>query len=88
MSKVRFQMFLEEDQKEMLERLQKDSNIPIAEIIRKAIDKLLVESKEKKKILIESEITQRLLSVAGVCGEGPKDLADQHDWYLYGISRK
>ena len=87
MAKVRFQMFLDASQKEVLERLQKDSKIPVAEIIRKAIDKFLGEWKEKKAIPIEDEMTNKLLSVAGIC-EGPSDLADKHDKYLYGIFRK
>jgi len=88
MSKLRFQMFLDENQKEMLERVQQDSKIPIAEIIRNAIDRFLAEWKEKKKIPIENDMTEKLLSVAGACKGGPKDLADKHDRYLYGMIKK
>ena len=88
MSKVRFQMFLDSHQKEALERVQEDSRIPVAEIIRKAVDLFLSEWKRKKKIPVEDEMTERLLSIAGTCKGGPKDLADEHDKYLYGISRK
>jgi len=88
MSKVRFQMFLDVNQKEALDRLQKDSKIPVAEIIRKAIDRLLAEWKVKKRIPTEDEIAEKLLSVAGACKGGPKDLADEHDRYLYGKVRK
>lgn len=88
MAKVRFQMFLDIDQKESLERLQKDSKIPIAEIIRKAIDTFLPEWKEKKKMPAEDEMTEKLLSIAGACKGGPKDLADEHNRYLYSTSRK
>lgn len=88
MSKVRFQMFIDESQKAALERLQRDSKMPIAEIIRKAIDKILSEWKQKKQISAEDEITEKLLSVAGICKGGPKDLADEHDKYLYGIRKK
>ena len=88
MAKVRFQMFLDSHQKEALERVQEDSRIPVAEIIRKAVDLFLSEWKRKKKIPVEDEMTERLLSIAGTCKGGPKDLADEHDKYLYGISRK
>jgi len=88
MSKVRFQMFLDSHQKEALERVQEDSRMPVAEIIRKAVDLFLSEWKRKKRIPVEDEMTERLLSISGTCKGGPKDLADEHDKYLYGISRK
>ena len=88
MAKVRFQMFLDSQQKEALERVQEDSRMPVAEIIRKAVDLFLSEWKRKKRIPVEDEMTERLLSISGTCKGGPKDLADEHDKYLYGISRK
>ncbi len=88
MAKVRFQMFLESHQKEALERVQEDSRMPVAEIIRKAVDLFLSEWKRKKRIPVEDEMTERLLSISGTCKGGPKDLADEHDKYLYGISKK
>ena len=88
MPKIRFQMFLDSHQKEALERIQEDSKIPVAEIIRKSIDRFLSEWKRKKKIPVEDEMTERLLSIAGTCKGGPKDLADEHDKYLYGVSGK
>lgn len=88
MAKVRFQMFLDTNQKEVLEKLQRDSRIPVAKLIRKAIDNFLSEWKESKKIPIEDEMTEKLLSIAGACKGGPKDLADEHDRYLYGAPKK
>ncbi len=88
MSKVRFQMFIESDQKDSLESYHKNFNIPVAEIIRRAIDKFLSEWKEKKAIPAKDEITEKLLSIAGTCEGGPKNLADEHDKYLYGITKK
>jgi hypothetical protein len=88
MSKIRFQMFIEETQKEALEKLQQDSKISVAEMVRKAIDRFLTERKEKKEIPVKDEMTEKLLSTAGACKGGPKDLADRHDGYLYGVSRK
>ncbi len=88
MAKVRFQIFLDEYQKETLRKLQKESKIPLAEMIRKAIDRFLAEWNGKKGKPVTDEMTKRLLSVAGICKGGPKDLADKHDRYLYGIPRE
>jgi len=82
MAKVRFQMFLDVHQKEVLERIQEDTKVPVAEIIRKSIDHFLSGWKRKKKISVEDEMTEKLLSIAGTCKGGPKNLADGHDKYL------
>lgn len=88
MAKVRFQMFIDKTQKEALDSLQQDSRMPVAEMVRKAIDKFLAEWKVKKRVPPGDEMTERLISVAGTCKGGPKDLADKHDKYLYRTSRK
>jgi len=80
-------MFLEAEQKELLERLQKNLKMPVAEIIRKAIDRFLSEWKGKKGHPEDDEAVKKLLSVAGMCKGGPRDLADSHDRYLYGIGK-
>lgn len=36
----------------------------------------------------KKEILEKLLSVAGICKNGPKDLPDKHNTYLYGKSKK
>jgi hypothetical protein len=86
MAKVRFQMFLEERQKEALEKLQQDSKVSVAGLVRVAIDKFLLEKKKGKKMPVPDKATMKLLSVIGIC-EGPPDLADEHDKYLYGINK-
>lgn len=48
-------------------------------------------SKVRTQIFLEKnqkEILEKLLSVTGICKGGPKDLADKHDKYLYGASKK
>jgi len=87
MSKIRFQMFIEETQKEALEKLQQDSKVSVAELVRMAIDKFLSEYRRKKKLSVEDEI-EKLISIVGICKGGPKDLSDEHDKYLYGITKK
>ncbi len=88
MAKVRFQMFIDENQKEALERLQHDYKVSVAEIIRKAIDRLLTEYKAKEERPLRDSMAEKLLSAAGACKGGPKDLADEHDKYLYGMPGK
>lgn len=83
MGKVRYHMFLEAEQKKTLLKLQEKYKIPVAEIIREAIDKFLSELKDKKKLPTVDDMTERLLSSAGRCKGGPKDIADKHDKYLY-----
>jgi hypothetical protein len=87
MAKVRFQMFMEETQKEALEKLQQDSGMSVAELVRTAINNFLKERRKKKEKPVD-EITEKLLSVAGICKGGPPDLADSIDEYLYGFPRK
>ncbi|MBI4746800.1 MAG: ribbon-helix-helix domain-containing protein [Deltaproteobacteria bacterium] len=88
MAKVRFQMFIDERQKEALERLQHDYKVSVAEIIRKAIDRLLTEYKAKEERPLRDSMAEKLLSSAGACKGGPKDMADEHDKYLYGMPGK
>lgn len=87
MAKVRFQMFIEEVQKEALEKIHQDSGMPIAELVRTAINNFLSERRKKKEKPVD-EITEKLLSIAGICKGGPPDLADSIDEYLYGIPRR
>jgi len=88
MAKVRFQMFIDEDQKRTLELLQRDTKVPMSEFIRDAIDRLIADYKKKKLLPTEDASTDKLLAVAGACEGGPRDLADGHDKYLYGTRKK
>ena len=67
MAKVRFQMFIDENQKEALERLQHDYKVSVAEIIRKAIDRLLTEYKAKDEKPLRDSMAEKLLSAASAC---------------------
>ncbi len=42
----------------------------------------------KIRLQVDENMTKKLLSVAGICKGGPKDLADKHDKYLYGMIKK
>ncbi len=43
--------------------------------------------KVRFQVFIDDATVENLRSAAGSCKGGPKDLADNHDKYLYGISR-
>ena len=88
MAKVRFQMFIDEDQKRALETLQRETNTPMAEIIRGAIRRLTTEYKKQRTLPVEDAMIEKMLAVTGVCEGGPRDLADAHDNYLYGTRKK
>ncbi|HTP67183.1 MAG TPA: ribbon-helix-helix domain-containing protein [Geobacteraceae bacterium] len=89
MAMVRYQMFIDERQKKTLEELHKRLNVPVAELVRRAINRLVAEQigegKEYPKL---DEETRSLLSLAGVCEGGPSDLADNHELYLHGEKPK
>lgn len=88
MGKVRFQMFIEEDQKNALEKIHREFNVSTAELIRNAIDFFLQKRGKKKEVAVEDNAEKKLLSIIGTCKGGPKDLADKHDAYLYGIDKR
>ncbi len=88
MGKVRFQMFIEEYQKDALEKIYKDSKVSTAELIGKAIEYFLQTKEKKKEISIKDKSAKKLLSIVGACKGGPKDLAAKHDFYLYGIDKR
>lgn len=84
MAMVRYQMFIDERQKRLLEEMHKRLKVPVAELVRRAIDRLVVEGSNGKKYPHADEQVDSLLSLAGVCEGGPSDLADNHEQYLRG----
>ncbi len=84
MSKVRFQMFLERSEKEALRRLQKRNGASVAELIRRSVQKFLAEHDPGGNQCTNHGRAGELLSIAGICKGGPRDLADSHDKYLHG----
>lgn len=81
-------MFMDEVQRTSLERLHRETKVPVSELIRRAVDRFLTETRKGQPYPNADEATERLLSVAGVCEGGPKDLADSHDAYLHGFLKK
>ena len=84
MSMIRYQMFMDEGQKRILEKMHRKLNVPVAELVRKAIDSFITEQKSAAEYPQADEQVNALLSLAGVCGGGPDDLADSHEMYLRG----
>jgi hypothetical protein len=77
-------MFIEEEQKSMLEDLHRRLNLPVAELVRRAISRLVDEESKSVVYAETDEQVNSLLSLAGVCEGGPSDLADNHEQYLRG----
>ena len=84
MAMVRYQMFIDEGQKRMLETMHRRLNVPVAELIRRAIDTLVAEQAKQPEHPLMDEETGALLTLAGICEGGPNDLADNHELYLAG----
>ena len=87
MTMVRYQMFIEEEQKSMLDELHRRLNLPVAELVRRAISRLVDEENKGVVYSGADEQVNNLLSLAGVCEGGPSDLADNHEQYLRGDKR-
>ena len=84
MAMVRYQMFMDEGQKRVLDEMHRRLNVPVAELVRKAIDRLIAEQGAETAYPTLDEQTDSLLSLSGVCEGGPGDLADNHEQYLRG----
>jgi hypothetical protein len=84
MGMVRYQMFIDEGQKRVLDDLHQRLHVPVAELVRRAIDGFIGDQKAQSVYVRTDEQVNGLLALAGVCEGGPTDLADNHDQYLYG----
>ena len=81
MSMIRYQMFMDEGQKRILEEMHRKLNVPVAELVRKATDRFITEQKSAPEYPQVEEHVNTLLFLAGVCEDRPDDLADSHDRY-------
>ncbi len=75
---VRTQIQLTEQQNRQLKTLAHRKGISMAEVIRRAIDRALVD----EIVADEDEIRERALSVGGMFHSGKHDIATRHDDYL------
>ena len=83
MAMVRYQMFIDEGQKRVLDEMRHRLKVPVAELVRRAIDRLVVEQATTSYPKLDEQ-ADALLSLSGVCEGGPSDLADNHEQYLRG----
>ena len=83
MAMVRYQMFIDEGQKRVLDDMRHRLKVPVAELVRRAIDRLVVEQAAISYSKLDEQ-ADALLSLSGVCEGGPSDLADNHEQYLRG----
>lgn len=80
MASVRTQIYLDEKQKRTLEEEAKRKHTSLASLVRKAIDRHLLESIPNKKEPLEK--------IIAVGKSGLKDVSEKHDDYLYGKDKK
>jgi hypothetical protein len=72
------QVYLEEHQDHILRALAESKQISIAELIRRSVDRYLEE------LPIEDDPALKIIGL----GEGPGDLAEQHDDYIIQFERE
>jgi len=70
---VRTQVQLTEKQMAQLRKMSLEQGVPLAELIRRAVDELIARRQRRK---------QRLLQAIGRFSSGIGDLAERHDFYL------
>jgi len=75
---VRTQIQLTNEQYESLKRMAQAEGIPMAELVRRGVDKILKSS----VAISEEELRQRALEIAGRFNSGKKDISEKHDDYL------
>lgn len=78
---VRTQVQLTEKQYEALRKVAAKEGISMAEVIRRALDKVT----EAESLPDRDEIRRRAMAAIGSCHSGVPDLAQRHDDYLAEI---
>lgn len=75
---VRTQIQLTEEQAQELRELAHQNDVPMAELIRRAIDDLLAKTGRVPM----SERRRRIMAIAGKYDSGLTDVSERHDDYL------
>ena len=75
---VRTQIQLTNEQYQSLKRMAQVEGIPMAELVRRGVDKILKSS----VAISEEELRQSALEIAGRFHSGKKDISERHDDYL------
>lgn len=83
---IRTNIYLPEDLHKTLQRVAKEEGDSMAEFVRKLLQEKL---NGQKKFKNGAEMFSKMLTNAKKSkGSGLKDLAKNHDYYLYGAGRK
>jgi hypothetical protein len=78
---IRTQIQLTDEQSSSLKQLAEKYGVPVAELIRRSVDRYLQE----RGVFSPEERKRRLLSVIGIGRSGVNDLGVNHDQYLANI---
>lgn len=73
LTKHPIQIYLRPEQIEALRHLAKRRKVPVSELIRRGVDRLLSEVPAEE---------DPLWDIVGLVDSGPRDLAEKHDEYL------
>ena len=77
---ARIQIELTDEQTSALEKLAKQRNMPLPDLIQESIAKFMVQGAPTRNL----ELRQRAMAVAARFRSGLGDLSRQHDGYLPG----
>ncbi len=78
---VRSQIYFKEEQYETLRKLSFKEHVSISEMVRRFVGNQITSKKTPKR---KKSAAAVLLSLAGLCHETKKDVAERHDDYLWG----
>ena len=81
---VRTQIQLTEEQVEAIKRIALSRRLPVAELIRRAVDTMIKSSTAADP----EERVKRALEIAGKFRSGKRDISKKHDKYLADIYPK
>ncbi len=77
----RTQIYLTEDQYSILTKQASKRRVPLAQLIRQAIDRFIPE------LIKKSPEKDSLSKIIGLGESGQKDISEKHDKYLYSKER-
>lgn len=77
-NKKPIQVYLRTDQLEALRSLSRRRSVPVAELVREGVDRVLAEVPPEE---------DPLWDIIGIVESGPTDLAEKHDEYLVKWTR-
>ena len=81
---VRTQIQLTEEQAEAIKRIALSRRLPVAELIRRAVETMIKSSTAPDP----EERVKRALEIAGKFSSGKRDISKKHDKYLADIYAK